>query len=170
MAGKTLALFGGIVGAVLLSQFPEFSQQYVQRLGGAVAELSRLIDSYDADAAKVGLSREEALVQQASGGAFGEMRAKNMAATFRRYDDLRSSLWVLQDATAFERALHVFHLRDTDVARDALAAFRLGVPLNLGGAAFAGMGFFAGWCGVRLGFGLLLGVVRHIFGMRRNRV
>jgi len=36
---RILATAGGIAGAVALSQFPEFSQQYVQRLSGATDEL-----------------------------------------------------------------------------------------------------------------------------------
>ena len=33
---RVLAVAAGLAGAGTLSQFPEFSQQYVQRLGGAV--------------------------------------------------------------------------------------------------------------------------------------
>ena len=36
---RTLTLAGALAGAVSLSQFPEFSQQYLQRLSGAVDEL-----------------------------------------------------------------------------------------------------------------------------------
>ncbi len=31
---RAITLAGGIVGAAGMSQFPEYSQQYVQRLGG----------------------------------------------------------------------------------------------------------------------------------------
>ena len=40
---RTMALAAGLTGAATLSQFPEFSQQYTQRLGGAVDELSAIV-------------------------------------------------------------------------------------------------------------------------------
>lgn len=40
MIGRVLALAGGLSGAVGLSQFPEFSQQYLQRLAGQVDALN----------------------------------------------------------------------------------------------------------------------------------
>ena len=58
---RILALAGGIAGAVALSQFPEFSQQYVQRLSGAVDELRAVTFAFDTAAKVGGLSREEAL-------------------------------------------------------------------------------------------------------------
>ena len=54
---RAITMAGGLVGAAGLSQFPEFSQQYVQRLGGAVDELSRFVAEFDADAAAVGMTR-----------------------------------------------------------------------------------------------------------------
>ena len=57
MIFRTLALFGGIAGSVSLSQFPEFSQQYLQRLGGAVDELSATVEAVDKSAAETGATR-----------------------------------------------------------------------------------------------------------------
>ena len=50
---------GGIAGAVALSQFPEFSQQYLQRLSGAVDELKAITVAFDLSARVAGLSRED---------------------------------------------------------------------------------------------------------------
>ncbi len=44
--------------ATLASQVPEYAQQYRQRLGGAVDELTRIIAAFDADAARLAISRE----------------------------------------------------------------------------------------------------------------
>ena len=65
MLVRAITLAGGLTGAAGLSQFPEFSQQYIQRLSGAVDELSRVVAEFDADAAALGLSRGEALDQLA---------------------------------------------------------------------------------------------------------
>ncbi|WP_300519133.1 DUF2937 family protein [Aliiroseovarius sp.] len=65
---RVLALVGGLGGAVTLSQFPEYSQQYLQRLAGAVDELSAVVAAFDASAAGFDLTRVEAL---ATGIGFG---------------------------------------------------------------------------------------------------
>ena len=51
---RTLTLAGALAGAVSLSQFPEFSQQYLQRLSGAVDELRGLVLAFDATAGAAG--------------------------------------------------------------------------------------------------------------------
>ena len=58
---RLLAFIGGLGGAVSLSQFPEFSQQYLQRLAGAVDELQVIVETFDADAKGANLTRDEAL-------------------------------------------------------------------------------------------------------------
>ena len=46
---RALTLAAGLTGAAGASQFPEFSQQYVQRLGGAVDELTRFVAEMQTD-------------------------------------------------------------------------------------------------------------------------
>ena len=60
---KILTLAGGVAGAVALSQFPEFSQQYLQRLSGAVDELRTQVVAFDTLATAAGITREEALAE-----------------------------------------------------------------------------------------------------------
>jgi len=57
MITKTLTLIAGISGAATMSQFPEFSQQYVQRLGGAVDSLQMVVDDFNASAQKEALEQ-----------------------------------------------------------------------------------------------------------------
>ncbi|MEM9851772.1 MAG: DUF2937 family protein, partial [Pseudomonadota bacterium] len=54
--GKWTNLAGGCAMLCATSQFPEFSQQYVQRLGGAVDELRRVAADFDASARAAGLT------------------------------------------------------------------------------------------------------------------
>ncbi|MEO1364377.1 MAG: DUF2937 family protein, partial [Pseudomonadota bacterium] len=61
MIARALMLAGGFAGAALTSQFPEYSQQYTQRLGGAVDALAEVVADFDASARAEGLSREAAL-------------------------------------------------------------------------------------------------------------
>ncbi|MDA7427848.1 DUF2937 family protein [Primorskyibacter aestuariivivens] len=141
---RALTLAGGITGAAGLSQFPEFSQQYAQRLGGAVDELSRVVAEFDADAAGVGLTRDAALQDLAKGGELGAARAETMARTIERYDRLSADLEALQGAGPFTRAYLAARMTDRDVAQRAMENFKPAVPATFEGAVFAGVGFLTG--------------------------
>jgi len=140
---RALTLAGGLAGATASSQFPEFSQQYIQRLGGAVDALSGVVADFDASAAAVGLSRDDALAQM-QGTDFLERRRKDMTATFDRYARLRSDLDLLKSEGPFMRAYHMPNLTDPEIARAAWAEYQPAVPLNFAGAVFAAVGFVMG--------------------------
>lgn len=140
---RALTLAGGLAGATASSQFPEFSQQYIQRLGGAVDALSGVVADFDASAAAVGLSRDDALAQM-QGTDFLERRRKDMTATFDRYARLRSDLDLLKSQGPFMRAYHMPNLTDPEIARAAWAEYQPAVPLNFAGAVFAAVGFVMG--------------------------
>ena len=55
-----LALIVGVVFGGAFSQAPEFAQQYRQRLGGALDELTAIVQRFDQDAARAGLDRRRA--------------------------------------------------------------------------------------------------------------
>ena len=61
MIVRAITLAGGLAVGAGTSQFPEFSQQYAQRLGGAVDALSEVVADFDTSAVAEGLSRSEAL-------------------------------------------------------------------------------------------------------------
>lgn len=140
---RALTLAGGLAGATATSQFPEFSQQYIQRLGGAVDALSDVVADFDASAAAVGLSRADALAQM-QGTDFLERRRRDMTATFDRYARLRSDLEQLKNEGPFMRAYHMPSLTDPEIARAAWAEYQPALPLNFAGAVFAAVGFVLG--------------------------
>ncbi len=144
MLGRALMFAGGLAGAAGLSQFPEFSQQYVQRLGGAVDELRRFVEEFDADATEVGLSRDAALADLAQGGAMGAQRAETMAGAILRYERLSADLTALRSAGPFTRAYRARDLGDAEIASAAWVEFKPALPLTFEGAVFAGTGFLGG--------------------------
>ena len=152
---RSLTLAGGLTGAAGLSQFPEFSQQYIQRLGGAVDELTRVVQEFDADAQALGLTQGEALAQLSQGGAFGAERARTMTATIDRQVRLSADLAALRDASPFVRATQVNRFTDAEIAGRAYAAFKPAVPLTVEGLVFAGVGFVAGLALLSAVFALL---------------
>ncbi len=152
---RTLAMAGGIAGAVALSQFPEFSQQYLQRLSGAVDELRLMTAAFDLTAQASGLSRDEALAQ-IGGTAFTDDLRDNMAASIARHERLEADYQVLAGTTPLTRLMRVWHFRDVDLARRTWEEFRPAMPVTLDGLTFAGIGFAGGWVLVSLLLALLL--------------
>ena len=153
---RLLALFFGIITLLPASQFPEFSQQYLQRLGGAVDELELQVEAFDKTAKAAGLTRERAL-KAISGGAFLEGHQKDMIALFERYETLSADYAVLKTAHAFNRLSYLaFQSRDAEITNNTLEDYKPAFPLTTAGFIFGGSGFL-------IGFLLFLGVSNLIF-------
>ncbi len=83
-------LAGALAGGLTASQYPEYAQQYHQRLGGAVEELATVIENFDQDATSQNLTRDQALARyQSSDDHFLVERGKSMAETVARYENLK---------------------------------------------------------------------------------
>ncbi len=162
MVLRMLALAGGVAGAAGLSQFPEFSQQYLQRLAGQVDALSEVTAEFDASAAKAGLSREEALASM-SGTAFLGYRQDDMRRAFARQESLTSDLTLLRATGPFERVLLPHRFADRELLEATWTDFQPAMPVTTAGLATAGAGFLGGW----LGIGAVLSLVLAPFRRRR---
>lgn len=163
---RTLALVGGLALGICLSQFPEYAQQYEQRLGGAVDELRAVIADFDRDATRFGLSRKEALARFAvSPDQFLVARGTSMEQTFARYDELSARLADLEGAGPFQRAMHLGDYLDSDVGARALQTFEPAVPVTPEGLAWGGAGLVLGY----LLTSVLVGFITLPFRWRRGR-
>ena len=143
---RILALAGGIVGALGLSQFPEFSQQYVQRLSGAVDELRAVTVVFDGAASAAGLTREEALREMQSGnsGLVSNVGA-GLGERITRYERLNADYEVLAPATPVVRLANVWRFRDEELVERTWDHYQPAVPVTVDGALTAGIGVVAGW-------------------------
>lgn len=151
---RFLAGIGGLGLAVTLSQFPEYAQQYTQRLGGAVDELRIVTEEFDQAAIAGGLDRQTALARyNASNDEFLAGRGSSMTATFQRYDMLRSTLERIENAGPVERLQALPAYLDTDIGRRTLENYKPAVPVTMEGILYAGGGFV-------LGYLVLSGLVR----------
>jgi len=149
--GRVLTLVGGLAGAGATAQFPEFSQQYLQRLGGAVQALDQVLADFDASARDLGLNRYQAL-DQMRGTPFVEKRRADMEATFARHARLAGDLAVLRGAGPFTRVYHAGRMGDRDLLGGTWGDFKPALPLTFAGAVFAGAGFVL--CGMVMALGL----------------
>ena len=161
---RTVAAGIGLVGAVVASQGPEFAQQYRQRLGGAIDELGRVVERFDADAQATGQNREAALTQlRSSPDRLTSFQGDAMRANIERLDRLRSQSQAFSDAGPFSRLWLLTREGDLDLARAAYRDFEPAIPTTNEGFVAAGLGFVFGWVAARL-LGLPL---RRIFVRRR---
>lgn len=141
---RMVAILGGVSGAVALSQFPEFSQQYLQRLAGKVDALSAVAADFDATAAKSGLSRDAALAQL-TGSEFNQNHQADLRATFTQAQVLSANLAALRAASPLERLTMPQKLGDVETLQDTWADFKPAIPTTMDGATTAGIGYVGGW-------------------------
>jgi len=162
MLTRILVFAGGLSGAVALSQFPEFSQQYVQRLAGQVDALARVEADFDRTATKAGLTREVALDELGTSGFSGQ-HAADLRATFARAEGLREDLALLRVAGVYERLVMPHRMADRALLQATWADFVPAVPVSLAGFLCAGIGYIAGW-------GLISGLLALLARPFRRRV
>ena len=147
---------------VSLSQFPEFAQQYRQRVGGAVDELSKVVTEFDTSAKNAGLQREEALSRYGeTNDDFLKQRGGDMRAVITRYDYLTSHYAHLTNAPQFKRLWVFTKERDMELSKATLATFEPAVPVTPEGLAHGGAGLLGGWA--------LLSLLLSPFGRHRSR-
>lgn len=142
---RVVALAAGLAVAGGLSQFPEYSQQYTQRLAGAVGALSDVVEAFDADARRLEMTRAEALQELSESGRMGEARAQSMRIVFARHDRLSQDLAALKNASPVARVARAWRMNDAEIARQAWQDFRLAVPLSSQSLVLALLGFLGGW-------------------------
>ena len=153
MITKGLALAGGLCCALAASQFPEFSQQYKQRLSGAVDELAWVVERFDADAAALDLSRDAALSELARGTAMARARSESMGQVLIRHERLSAHLEHLRTTNSVSAALIGWQYLDPELAQKTWGDFEPAVPATVAGAGFGLGGFLAGYTLI----GMLLG-------------
>lgn len=148
---RSLSVLAGAALAVALSQFPEYAQQYTQRLGGAVDELHRVVADFDQQAARDGLTPQQALAHyQASPDRFLVQQGQSMAHTIARYDQLSAMLGRIRGATPLERMTMLPDFADSEIGQRTLDDFRPAVPVTPEGLLWAAIGLIAGYGIMRL--------------------
>jgi hypothetical protein len=161
MPAKMIALVAGLSAGGALSQFPTFSQQYIQRLGGQIDALESVVADFDRTVEGLGLTREEAL-RPAEGPELLVGLQENMTQTLARLDRLQLDKQILDLSTPLERMTQPYRFTDTDTFRATWQDFRPGVQLGTEGFLAAGIGFAGGW----LAAWGLMGAIMMLFRRR----
>lgn len=161
MFGRLIVLIFGLFGAVGLAQGPEMTSQYEQRIGGALSELQAVIERFDQDVAKNGLTRATALetYRQAS-VPFLKDRGRSMQIALLRFDTLTHQVKTFKTSNELYKPIYVFVEGDEKVMQGMLKDYSFGIPATLSGFVYAAFGFF---------FGALFGWVIRIFSPKDAR-
>ena len=140
----------GIVGAVVfgigMSQFPEFTKQYQQRLDGAVNELRIITQEFDRAAADQNMTREQALATYTDSYFLG-IRVDELEVTFLRFDRLSEDLRILENADAMGRFTSFLHMTDNQLVNSTWTAYEPAMPVDSDGYVFAVIGAMGGFYG-----------------------
>lgn len=139
---RAIAFLLAVVAGIAASQAPEFAQQYRQRLGGAVDELSRVIAGFDQNAAAAGTDRAGGLALMARNSeVLVRAQALSMAETIIRYDRLSKQQEAFRDSAPFVRLTAFVRDFDRPLVESTLRDFEPAVPATAEGVVFAGVGF-----------------------------
>ena len=164
MIVRTLALTTGLAGALAASQLPEYAQQYRQRLGGAIDEIARVMAEFDADAARLGMSREHGIDRLARNpDSFVVDRAGRLREDSARLARLQRQLASMQQAGPFARVAVMARDADAAIAQRAWESFEPAVPVTMEGAVLGAAGFLGG-------FGLMRFILWPVGRRRKQQV
>jgi len=143
---RRFAIAMGLLFALLGSQWPEFSQQYRQRLGGALDELTRSLDAFGADAAAQSMTPDDALKRLADNpDPLAKARAEAVREDIARKQRDSDALAAMKEAGPFARLGVMARDFDPEVAAGAYQAYEPAVPLGKEGWIVGLVGFAVGW-------------------------
>ncbi len=135
-----------ILGAVALSQFPQFFGQYMQRLGGHLAEARLALAQYEAAAKALGLTLEDYIQEHLdSASPVFVSSGEVIRALLERVQHLELSYQALQDATIYNRWFVFLREVDWSIASGTWENFMPGVPTTFEGLTYALAGLLLGW-------------------------
>jgi len=148
---RMLMLIVMLLSGTATSQLPEFSQQYRQRLGGAIDALEEILADFNRDAARHGLSSAEAIARQkASDDPFVQARGESMLNAEIRLSRLKQQQSELETAGPVERMMVFARGFDPQLAQATAEDYEPAVPVTVAGFATAGVGALAGLLLMRL--------------------
>jgi hypothetical protein len=159
---RTIAFGCGLAGAVVASQGPEFSQQYRQRLGGAIDELTRIVTRFEADARANGQTPDSAAARlRANPDDLVSRQGIAMQGNMDRLTHLRAHRQSMQEAGPFGRIALMVRDGDADLMHAAWGEFEPAVPVTEEGFVSALGGFALAWGVVLLLGGFVRSLVRR---------
>jgi Protein of unknown function (DUF2937) len=130
-----------IVGAVAFSQFPEFMQQYLQRLEGHLDEARLQVGRFKEAAAQAGMTLDQMIAGTGQNPDPSMVRLGGVIrSAVARVDELAAADDALRHASLWGRPFAFLGHVDWGIARATLAIYRPAVPTTAEGLLYAGVG------------------------------
>lgn len=130
-----------VLGAVLFSQAPEFMQQYLQRLGGHLAEARRQFAQFEEIAKQAGKNVHELATQYAANADPAVVSMGKLVNDAElRMNTLASAEAALRDASVWTRPFVFLRDLDWEIARGTGGIFKPAVPTTLEGLLYGLIG------------------------------
>ena len=161
--GRFLAFLLGIAGAVIGSQGPGFTLQYMQNLEGRISELETVVEDFDANIAQYGYNRERALNECRGADGLLDALCVGYVAAVERYELLTAHMAELESVSDLVRPLILARKQLPDITQSVYEQFKPAVPATTDGLVYGGGGFAVLWGGSSFLFWLIGGM----FGARR---
>ena len=156
-----------VAGAVGLSQFPAYFQQYLQRLGGHADEAHRQAELFRRAAMESGMSMDD-YIQKFLDQTDRDFQRQGeiIREIIERADYLASALEALQSSNMFTRPFVFLTTVDWEIAGNTWAAFQPAVPTTVEGAVYAGVGILVG---LAIYYTLIKGPAKMIAGKKERK-
>jgi hypothetical protein len=133
-----------VVFAALLGQAPEFTQQYAQRLGGAIDELDRIVRHFDEDSRRSGYDRSGALaLMRRNQEQLIRDQAARISETIDRLAKLRAQQFAMNQPGSFNRVTAFASGYDQDIGSRTWRDFQFALPISVDAILWMGTGFVA---------------------------
>lgn len=156
-----------VAGAVLFSQAPEFMQQYLQRLGGHLAEAQRRLADYERVAVETSQSLDQLIAtSKASSEAALAKLGTVMETAGARVAELTAAESAIREASPFTRPVEFLQHMDSAIVRDTWTIYQPAVPTTLEGVLYAGVGLVLL---LALYHGLIRQPVARVYHRRQTR-
>ena len=135
-------LICGLAGAVLFSQVPAFHQQYIQRLGGHIAEIDAQVTALDERAARVDKDRFTYIRDfMANPDASVRSEGEYLAGLLSRQVALKQSRDRLTNMSWIYVGAAMAYEGDPDILKGTFDDFQPGVSFTLHGIGYVVAGF-----------------------------
>lgn len=158
MIGRLLAIVGGVFAAIVVSQGPGYTLQYMQNLTGRIDELRPIVEKFDADVGAAGYTRAAAMGEcESATGLLGGL-CSSYITVVKRFEELTAHMAELQSASDFVRPLVLAKSFKRDIAESVYKVYKPAVPATPEGFVYGGGGFVVGWGILSFVFGLIGGL------------
>lgn len=151
MLARRLAVAIGILCGLLGTQWPEFSQQYRQRLGGALDELKRIVAAFDTEAESRSLTPGEGIARlKDNADPLARERGADIEGDIAREARLEREMAELRDAGPLRRLIVMTGDFDPKIADETLRDFEPAVPVTTESLVVGGLALVCGWAATHL--------------------